>query len=104
MIFVSLYRHCPLTKSTPSRVARSITTSGFPVGASAFVSASARPARKTSAPKINAAAKRKRHIDAFTEASRCARLDWIAHARTSEKSIDSGIIVTESYRQSDGLL
>src|SRR5439155_11948570 len=77
-------------------VARLITASGFPVGASAFVSASARPARKTRAPKINAAAKRKRHIDALMEASRCARLNWIAHARTSEKSIDSGIIVTEA--------
>ena len=58
----------------------SITASGLPVGTSAFVSANARPAKKTSAVKVNSATKRKRHIEAQMGASRWARLNSVAQA------------------------
>src|SRR5439155_6742910 len=92
MIFVSLYRHWPFTRATPASLARSIDASGFPVGASAFVPAKTRPARKTNVPHTKSAVKRKRRNDASIAAKRCSRLNSAAHVRTNALLIDIGFI------------
>jgi hypothetical protein len=68
----------------------------FPIWRVGVVSASARPAKKISTPKTIITVKRNRHIDALMGASRCARLNSIAHARTSEVSMESVFIATNA--------